>query len=436
MKQYMTSLPDTNISMDQRKRIRSQSDPNVQIDKKRQNMSETPEKQSPAEEAELNLPTTTDILCAINKLHEKFDQQSIDLKKIQNDFDDFDERLTTIEDNVDMCTGGISVLNTQHGTLDDDIRLLKDIVIKQQTEINQLKVKQLDHTARSMQSNLLFHNITEPQTTPENFEAIIAKELKKEGICLPFDITFKRCHRLGPPQVGMKYPRPIIAKISSNQIAPILEQAKKLQRGRGLWISRQMPQEYREKKQKMWEISESMKTSDPSCKTKITPTGNLLVNGQSYKEKFQIPSARYLLQLSSTEREDLVAKTPKLHEGKVMTEGGSSFVAAAVRVKTINEARNAYQVFLMKPGRLSAAHNIATYRLYSPGTAKTEEGWVDDNEHGAGKRIRNHLLKKNLTNVLVLLSRGSYGTHLGIRRHTIMLEAVDSALAALPRSDQ
>ena len=78
------------------------------------------------------------------------------------------------------------------------------------------------------------------------------------------------------------------------------------------------------------------------------------------------------------------------------------------------------------------AHKIAVYRLYSPHTARTEEGWVDDGEHGAGKRICEVLHKKNLTNIVVFLTRGTSGNHLGPKRFKLMEDAVESALKNRP----
>ena len=117
--------------------------------------------------------------------------------------------------------------------------------------------------------------------------------------------------------------------------------------------------------------------------------------------------------------------------GKSTIEGGSSFVAAAASIRSIQDVRAAYHNFLSKPGRLAAAHNLAAYRLYSPHTTKTEEGWEDDGDHGAGKKLLDLLHRQNRTNTVVFLSRGSAGSHLGPRRHKIMAEVAESALSKL-----
>ena len=127
----------------------------------------------------------------------------------------------------------------------------------------------------------------------------------------------------------------------------------------------------------------------------------------------QKPQIGELLHLTAPEREELSKSSPKLTDGRLQIEGGSSFFASVAKVTSIREVRQAYKKFLLDPRKLSARHNSASYRLYNPETAKTTDGWVDDGEHGAGRLIRNYLQRQNCTNIVVLLSRGLDGAHLG-----------------------
>lgn len=425
----------------QKKRIRTVSDSGQ--DWKRPNMSTTPGKDIISEDTASQVtsmvmevrkdsdkteqPTLSDILNAIKNLEVKMDTQTKVIGEVQFTVEALDERITNIEDSIEHCTEKTSNLAKTCVDMGSDIRLLKDIVIKQQAEINNLKKKQLDLTARSMRCNLLFHNIKEhsDSSTLENCQISLQSSLTSAGIKLIPDI--KRIHRLGPYRPGAMIPRPIVAKLPSSQVEQLLLEARKLPKNTGLRISRQLPTEYREQRQKMWKTSEALREADPSCKTRITIEGNLIVNGQLHHEMLQVPKVSDLLSNQSS-----TTHLPKLFVGETLYEGGSSFTSAVAKATNIQEVRAAYHSYLRGPGKLAMAHNIAVYRLYSPHTARTEEGWVDDGEHGAGKRICEVLHKKNLTNMVVFLTRGTSGNHLGPKRFKLMEAAVESALKNLP----
>lgn len=372
-------------------------------------------------------PSLKEVLCAIQELHHKFDKHSIDIKK---DIETIDERLTIVEDTVEHCTTDISLMNQENSSFKDELRILKDIAAKQQSEIKSLQAHTLDLQARSMRCNLLFHNI--PEQTNENCEHTVHKELK--GLGFAQEIQVERAHRLGQPRP--KYPRPIVAKFAERYCELILNKSPKKRPGDpGTRITRQSPQEYREKRSKLWEMAETFKKIDSTCKTQITADGRLFVNGQLHRDKFVKPNIRTILELTETEKDDIATKC-KLHAGRTIYEGGSSFVAMATRVKNTEEARKAYQAFLLKPGSLAARHNVGVYRVYTPENAKTEEDWYDDEEHGSGRVLKNLLHKMNLTNIALFLSRGTDGTHLGTRRFRVMEEAAESALQSFSAGHQ
>ena len=444
-----------------KKRERRLTDSKVVLEK-RQNMSKTPDKKhlggddesvhtcenignplllggAVSDECEVTKhpePSLGSILAAINSLHVKFDQHTAELRGVQKTVTELEERLNVMEDDVDSCTGGISSLSNQHLLHEQDLRLLKDIVIKQQHEINLLKKHTVDLTARSMRENLLFHNLPESGDMSENCEQSVCDGLRKLGIQLKSDLCCDRIHRLGAYKPGMKFPRPIVAKLHPKQCEEILSQVKKQPNLANIRITRQFPHEYRERRKQMWEVAESHRALDPACKSKITADGTLYLNGQLYKETCQMPNAETLLRLDRREKEEVQTTAPTLYEGKVIFDAGSSFQAAAARVKSIQEARKAGTVFRLEPGRLAAAHNISVLRLFSTTTSKTQEWWDDDGEYGAGNRIRNLLHRKNLTNIIVFLSRGTEGIHLGAKRHIHMEEAVKSALENLLNSEK
>ena len=371
-------------------------------------------------------PTLREVLSAINKLHEKFDSHILEFKSVQKDIESLDERMGIVEDCVETCGDDISMIKKESCSMKEDIAMLKDIIVHQQTEIQEMKNQTVDIQARSMRSNLLFHNV--PETRNEDCETKVCHELRRLGISE--EIHIQRIHRLGKPNAKSRNPRPIVAKLLDKDCEMVMDQMRQHPRDQGCYISRQHPQEIREKRRRMWETAETYKSLDSSCKSKITADGKLYINGQLHKSMFTKPTVHDVIKLTESERGEFVDRHP-LFQGKVILEGGSSFTAAVAKVKNIKEARGAYKSFLLAPGRLSARHNIGIYRVTSPETAKTEEDWDDDGEYGSGRVLRNYLHKKNLTNIAVFLSRGTDGTHLGSRRYGLMEEAVESALQRL-----
>ena len=370
-------------------------------------------------------PTLSDVLAAVEKLHVKFDNQAIELVNAKRDIEALDERVSCVEDCIDKCQGDVSVLCSEHSNMKKNIYTLRDIVTKQQRAIQSMHDLTLDIQARSMRNNLLFHNL--PETKNEDCETTVCTELRKAGF--KEDIQIERIHRLGQVNPRGKNPRPIVAKLPDKLCEKILEFARRHLRDQSLRVTRQFPQEIKEKRQKMWEIAETFKQKDSSCKTKISGDGRLFVNGQRYANKYTTPKPDEILKLNASDYEEL-SKFP-LTEGKVILEGGSSFLAAVAKVTTLQDARQAYQAFLLQPGRLAACHNIGIYRVTNPTTSKTEEDWADDGAHGAGRVLKNLLHRKNLTNVALFLSRGSDGLHLGTRRFRLLEEAAESALERL-----
>ena len=368
-------------------------------------------------------PTLKEVLSAIQQLHVKFDCHTKEMAGVQNDLKGINDRLCIVEDSVENCVADISLVNCDTVTLKDEVTVLREIVCKQQVEIRSLQERTLDLQARSMRCNLLFHNI--PETKNENCETILHKQLKSFGL---ENIKIERTHRLGQQIATPKNPRPIIAKFSDTDCTAILSRVPKKHPGDGgLRVTRQFPLEYREKRNKMWEVADSYKKLDNNCKTRITTEGKLFVNGQLHKEKWVKPDVRSILEITGAEKNNLLEKNSQ-YEGTTIIERGCSFVASVTEVQTLDDARRAYQAFLVRPGRLAARHNIGVYRLYSRETAKTEEDWCDDDDHGAGRFLKNLLHQKNLTNIAVFLSRGTDGTHLGSRRFHLMQQAVESAL--------
>jgi hypothetical protein len=278
-----------------------------------------------------------------------------------------------------------------------------------------------------MRDNIIFYNISEHLGNgPEKVEQKVVAALRSAKFPKPELLQFDRIHRMGRPQGKA---RPIVAKMPSKQADFLMKFAKSLPRGDGsVGIARQLPQETRERRQQLWEMGEQEKSKTVQPVEAHMTMDSLFINGQHYSDPVCPPTAHELLLMTQEEKQQLKTEAPQLHAGKSLIQTGSSFVAAAADVRTINDVRAAYKIFVSSPGRLAAKHNIVCYHLFDPESAKTFEGWHDDGEAGAGRCIRDALRKQNGKNIAVFVSRGSDGTHLGPDRYTLIEQAVASAM--------
>lgn len=416
-----------------RKRLRSQEE---EIDThKRPNKSQTPVKMAAENQVSGNTsmrsevnndsadPTLKEVFQSLTMLHQKFDKHATELSNLQ-------KMTVAIDDKVVSLEATTYAHNNDIAELREELSFMKAVIIKQNDSIQTLQSQSLDLTKRSMRDNILIHNIPESKTPgAEDCENLVTLNAKKMGY--GGTLTFERIHRLGQYSPHAKFPRPIIGKLNYKEAEALLVTSKSLSRKpNAVFITRQTPAELREKRKKMWEKAEDLKTKDPKCKTKVQD-GNLFVNGQLIKETFKTPTAKLILAMNEDDKEELRQSSPRLYIGNTITERGSSFTASVAEVGSGKEARDAYTALLLDPKNMSAAHNIGAYRVTNPTTARTEEEYSDDGEHGAGKTLRNVLLRRNKTNIAVFVTRGSDGTHLGNKRFRLMEDAVVSALAAL-----
>ena len=95
-------------------------------------------------------PTLREVLSVINKLHEKFDSHVLEFKSVQKNIESLDERMGIVEDCVETCGDDIFMIKKESRSMKEDIAMLKDIIVNQQTEIQAVKNQTVDLQARSV----------------------------------------------------------------------------------------------------------------------------------------------------------------------------------------------------------------------------------------------------------------------------------------------
>jgi hypothetical protein len=352
---------------------------------------------------------------SLNELHKKVDEG----KRAQ---DETEKELILISAEAEDNTSNCSNLKSDNEKLRSDVDILKSIVTKQSEDIRSLTSQMLELQSRSMRDNVIFHNISEEPN--ENCMKKVVQKLKDmnfEG-----DVSaqwFERIHRLGKPNPNPKYPRPIVAKLSTQRDAQrLLSFGSGLSKDKASFrVTPQYPTALRERRRQLAEKAESAKAKAPNVKTKIIQD-DLFVNGQKIYDQLSRPCPRDLFQMSPSERNE--AEAVKFITTNPILEGGSSFIARAAEVRSINDVRAVYKALMLKPGALSATHNVVAYRLYNPLGAKVEDGYFDDMEHGFGRVMKNALQNLNAQNVAVFITRQYGQTHLGAKRFEVYSQLV------------
>ncbi|XP_062593379.1 protein IMPACT homolog [Saccostrea cucullata] len=184
------------------------------------------------------------------------------------------------------------------------------------------------------------------------------------------------------------------------------------------YITPQTPLQINESKKKLQEMNN--KYREENVKTKIV--GNKLVfpNGGVYRDKVLPPRAEDILMLDKDEIEKLDECDVRKCES--VTEDGNIFTSLIAEIHTYAHARNVYKNILRNPDYAFANHNILVYR-FKDAQGRVHDGYCDNGEYGAGRRLLQVLVEREVSNVAIVISRKN-GKHLGPRRFDIMKDLV------------
>lgn len=313
-------------------------------------------------------------------------------------------------------------LGQENKELKNEVEMLKALVVKQSSEIDTIKRGLTDLQTRSMQCNILFHNV--PESKGENCETKVLGLLREKSY--EGDVVIDNIHRIGQYDKKATFPRPIVARLTNHkQVTALLKFGATLPKAANQFkVTPQFPAAVREKRRQLSEIAEEAKGKDQNVTTKIV-ADTLYINGERYVEKLPCPGSKELLYLSDAERKE--ALQTKFTESTV-TEGGCTFIARSASAHSLNDVRALYKAVLLNANNLSASHNIAAYRLYTPLGAKTTAGYNDDGDFGMGRAARDILQKENAQNIAVFVTRFYGGDHLGPKRFRVVQDLVKSVL--------
>ena len=373
-----------------------------------------------------SLRTITAKIDSFNTLQES-------VNNIQKDLwneDGLDDRIRYIGQQHEDNLSEIESLKIENVSLRKELQLLKSIVVNLDRKVTQQEKEIVDLRGRSMRDNILIHNLAEEEN--ENLDTKVRKLISDH---LQLEVSFVRIHRNGPRRPNGK-PRTITGKLQQPSDKDRILTAQRTLRDRErkekranstlpFYVTPQTPVQTNENMRRLREINTQYRNKN--IETKIVGDKVIFPNGNVYREKVTTPRAEDLLFVDKAEEEKLneidVVQSNSAHEG------GNVFTAVGTKVDSLAKVRHFYKKIMSHPDFASAHHKILAYRLQDA-EGSVRDGYCDDGEYGAGRRVVKLLEDQSATNVAFVICR-KFGNHIGPRRFDIICDVVVNAAKKL-----
>ena len=162
------------------------------------------------------------------------------------------------------------------------------------------------------------------------------------------------------------------------------------------------------------------------AQTMTIKKGQLYINNEIYRKKIEIPQIHELMDLS----EETMKKVGEMQivQTKEKREQHSIFQAFAAQTTNIEDVRNF--IGHIKRKYPNKTHQTVAYSLAGLNTAYDDD-YLDDGEHGMGRRLLNIIKTSNCSNITIILTRLYGGTHIGAKRFEITTELANNVVKQL-----
>jgi hypothetical protein len=183
----------------------------------------------------------------VYSLNESMQHHTKQINEYQHSIEVVSELYENINYERSEDSNKITALERQMAHLQSQITEVKDYQNEQNETI-------LDLQCRSMQDNLIFYNIKEPETQGqyENTENTLCEFIKHE-MKIDEDINFQRVHRLGKQMINQLKPRPIIAKFREQKQRDLIKfAAPDILKSTNYGVREQFPREIEERRKTLY----------------------------------------------------------------------------------------------------------------------------------------------------------------------------------------
>ena len=361
-----------------------------------------------------------DMFTSLNKTLTELKTEVSDLKGLKGKVEHFS---TEWKESVDK---GIIDLDNKCDYQDFQVKLLMNIVIRQDERIKTLEGKQTAAFEREIRPNLRISGIVEKkeETRQQLFEEVTS--FFKNTMQIEEEIGLADAYRVGAGNtrsVVVKLQHPDDKSIIFANASNLKEKTNS--KKKAYYVQQENSDQMNEVRQHYSELVRENKENDTKLTIKMR-RGNIMVNNETMKAKVSAPTVAEIIQLTEAERETI--RACKLTTGGEHVEKGSEFISYAVKVKSVAEVDRAYKKMRIK--HAGATHVICAYRLDNPIGPYRQQA-VDDGDFGLGRAALKVLKKKEIVNTCIFIVRYYGGTHLGKRRFEITEDLTEKAIRSL-----
>ncbi len=329
-----------------------------------------------------------------------------------------DDRIEEVTDEISDLSAEMALLRQSRNDTSKQIEILGAIVIKQSKTINQLHKRIVNEEKRSMQQNILVHNIKE--ASGENTDEKVISFLKEKGITDPI-IRIDISHRIGAERKPGSNPRPIVVRMESRKAAEhVLKQTKPAKGAAWVkidpYVTPHVPEEIREQRRKLYALADMYRKKNEKASISIK-NDHIVVNQQKITNSIVPPAVQDIL--SRETQKQLLTKDIDILVSNEIQERGSKFTLYTAEVSSPSDVRNAYLKVSSLPKCAAATHLISAHRLKDE-----NHSWHDDGDFGLGRFIYKLMCDQNISNRAFFLSREFGGVHIGQRRFDITMQLI------------
>ena len=333
----------------------------------------------------------------------------------------------SLERHRDEFDSAMNVQTAEIQILTDDLKaskqqcvILEGRLTRAEKLVDDMREQLLQHEARSMRNNLVFHNVPEASSGPaaENTEATLRTFIKQEMKVSSSDmeeIKFDRVHRVGQRQQGKT--RIIVANFNpSREKNIVLRHAKNLSKDKNYGVNEQLPRELEERKKQL--IPKYKDARNKQMKPKWSLDKLIIGNAVTQVEQDRVRD----INTNTTE----MASSLKVKRAPPITHMKTSYQGHVTAIKSQDDIVPALHAIYADSRVARASHNSYAYRLKMGD--QVIEHYEDDGDHGAGCHLLTLLRDEDITDKLVCVSTWSGGTYLGRARYGHVLDAAKLVL--------
>lgn len=331
-----------------------------------------------------------------------------------------------IEDKSKKNSDDIATLKQELNEYKFQLKLVSNVVIRQDQQIATLNKKVAEAQQREMYPNLVISGIDESanENPIQKYNDFVRDQLEIQEL-----IPVHRAYR-----VGNGASRPLIVELRdpASHKGKIYKHVNKLKgktnkNGNRFFVADHLPEPMNEGRCRVNDIFAENKKKPKGQKQNMTITkGRLLINEKPYQKAILPPTPSDIFHADDKLMD--LADEIDMVKGEEDKKGKCTFVAYAAAVRDHKDISAAYTKVRMKFAY--ASHIVCAYRL--PGAEMHNlEDYADDGKFGAGRTILSVLKERQLKNIVVFMLRFFGGQHLGPVRYDAFRKVTTSALDAL-----